>query len=67
MVAKIKAYGEKLGIQKVRQDMDKVIFEYGKKSGIRPIPIFLTPGKEILTDVWEVVSAMAEKEKQNAI
>ena len=49
------------------QDMDKVIFEYGKKSGIRPIPIFLTPGKEILTDVWEVVSAMAEKEKQNAI
>lgn len=66
-VAKIKAYGEKLGIQKVRQDVDKVIFEYGKKTGIRPIPVFLTPGKEILTDVWEVVSAMAEKEKHNAI
>ncbi len=63
MVAKIKAFAERLEIQKIRQDVDKMIFEYGKKSGIRPVSIFLTPGKEILTDVWEVISAMAQKDR----
>lgn len=61
MVAKIRAFAEKLGIRKIRQTVDKMIFEYSKKSGIRPVSIFLTPGKEILVDVWEVISSMAKK------
>lgn len=60
-IAQIKALAEEMGIVKVGQKKEKLQLEYEKKSGIKPVTIFLTPGKETLLEILDIITAMAQK------
>jgi len=60
MVSRIKSLAEALEIKKVVQREDKVMFDYGKKSGIRPVSIFLKRSSHNLAEIQEILNGMYE-------
>ena len=57
---------EKLEIKKIIQREDRMKIDYGKKSGIKPVVIYLSKKKRNLPEILDILSKMYDVKKQNA-
>ena len=64
MVSHIKAMAEDLDIRRVKVVRDRLILDYGSKSPVQPLTLFLTGGREVLAEVEELLSIMKKKTEE---
>mgnify|MGYP001163281468 CR=1 FL=1 len=59
--ARIKYIAEEQKIKKIIQRDKRIMFDYGKTSGIKPVSVFLTGEKDNLSEILEILDLMAQR------
>lgn len=60
-VAYARAMAEDMDIRRVRVVKGKLILDYGSKSGVAPLTLYLSKGREVLDEVVELLELMHQK------
>lgn len=62
-IAYIRAMGEAMDIRRVYVSKGRLVLDYGSRSGIAPLVIYLTKEREVLGEIVELMELMMQKEQ----
>ncbi len=60
-ISYIRAMAGRMDVRRVRVIKDRLILDYGAKSGITPLTLYLDKKKDALNDVVEILEIMVKK------
>ena len=63
-ISYIRSLAEELDLRRVRVVKNRLILDYGSRSGIAPLTLFLEGGRHMLEEVIEILEIMKKKNEE---